>query len=126
MNQFAEAAKRAVKFYLEHTVASPDEAWQEAINGLSTSNNVRKKSCPRNTFLGLCSDGIIKGIPSDDYNDPNNFERFYARKAVEILRNNSSLADFPRKLWMEIGNGDKCYDSQMDIVGVLWKEGMLK
>jgi hypothetical protein len=45
---------------------------------------------------------------------------------MEILRNNSYLADFPRKLWVELGNGDKCYDSQMDIVGALWKEEMLE
>ena len=126
MNQFAKAAKRAVKLYLERSVASPHESWQEAINGFSTSSNTRKKSCPRNTFLGLCSDGVIKGIPPNDYNAPDNFERIYAQKAVEILRKNPSLADFPRKLWKEIGNGNKCYDSQMDIVCVLWKERLLE
>jgi hypothetical protein len=125
VNQFAKAAKKAVEFYLEHTVESPHEAWQKAIIEFSTSDNVQNKSCPRNTFLGLCSDGFVKGIPQNDYNKPDNFERIYAQKAVEILRNNSSLADSPSNLWAEIGNADKCHDSQMDIVCALWKEGLL-
>jgi hypothetical protein len=123
VNQFADAAIKAVKLYLEYTVTNPLEAWQKAIDGLSNSANVRKKSCPKNTFLGLCSDGFIRGILPDDYNAPDNAERIYARKAVEILRDNLSLANFPRKLWVEIGNGGKCYDSQMDRVCALWKGG---
>jgi hypothetical protein len=124
VNQFAEAAKKAVKLYLEHTVASPLEAWQEAINGLSASVHVRKKTCPKNTFLGLCSDGYINGIPAKDYTD--SVERIYARKAVEILKKNPSLADYPCKLWSEIGNDGKFCDSQMEIVVTLWKEGLIK
>ncbi|MDR1073601.1 MAG: hypothetical protein LBL45_07995 [Treponema sp.] len=50
MNQFAEAAKRAVEFYLEHMAASPYEAWQKAINGFSTSDNVRKNLVPEILF----------------------------------------------------------------------------
>jgi hypothetical protein len=126
MNQFADAAKKAVKLYLEHTAASPREAWQTSINGLSSSDNVQKKSCPRNTFLGLCSNGFIRGILPNDYNAPDNLERMYARKAMEILKKNPSLADYPSRLWNEIGNGGKCHDSQMDIVCTLWTEGMLE
>jgi hypothetical protein len=124
MNQFAKAALKAVRLYRENAKASPREAWQEAIDGFSTSDNVRKKDCPRNTFLGLCSDGFINGIPPGEYTD--SVERVYARKAVEILRKNPSLADFPAKLWCEIGNDGKSRDSQMEIVIALWKEGDIK
>jgi hypothetical protein len=126
MNQFAEAAKRTVKLCKESAVLSPPDAWQQAIDSLSTSNNVRRKSCPRNTFLGLCSDGFIRGIPPGEYNAPDNAERIYARKAVEILRKTPSLVDYPCKLWVEIGNGGKACDGQMDIVTALWKDGTIR
>jgi serine/threonine protein phosphatase PrpC len=121
MNQFAKAAIKAVKFYRENTEASLREMWQQAIDELSCSDNVREKTCPRNTFLGLCSDGFINGIPAKEYTD--SVERCYARKAVEILRKNPSLADSPCRLWSEIGNDGKSSDSQMEIVIALWKEG---
>jgi hypothetical protein len=121
MNQFAKAAIKAVKLCRENTEASPLEMWQQAINELSSSDNVRKKGCPRNTFLGLCSDGLIKGILAGEYID--SVERIYARKAVGILRKNPSLADSLGELWIEIGNGGKSRDSQMEIVVALWKEG---
>jgi hypothetical protein len=123
MNKFAKAAIKAVRLYREKTKARPYEAWQEAINGLSESASVREKSCPRNTFLGLCSDGFITGIQAGEYTT--SVERTYARKAVEILRKNPSLADYPCKLWIEIGNDGKSCDSQMEIVIALWNEGAI-
>jgi hypothetical protein len=125
MGQFAEAARKAVNLYIENTASSPLEAWQEAIRELSKSSDVQKKSCPRNTFLGLCSEGFIKGIPPNDYNDIHNTERIYAQKAVKILRQTPSLADYTCRLWVEIGNEGKACDGQMDIVTTLWKDGTI-
>ncbi|GHT84007.1 hypothetical protein FACS1894137_06490 [Spirochaetia bacterium] len=126
MNQFVEAALNAVKICQEHTEVSPSEAWQQAIDAISNSVNVRKKSCPRNTFLGLCSHGFIVGIDKKDYNDVNNMEREYTRLAVERLRENPDLSNLPRRLWEEIGNAGKEEDSQMDIVVALWKAELIK
>jgi hypothetical protein len=126
MNQFAETGKKAIELYLEHVAISPREAWQKALDGLSYSANVRKKSCPRNTFLGLCSEGLVSGIPQKNYNSPDNKERIYAQKAVDILRKNPSLSNYPCKLWAEIGNDGKSCDSQMEIVIALWKERVIK
>jgi hypothetical protein len=124
MSKFTDAAKRAVELYKEHTGISPLEAWQKAIAEFSTSYHVRKKTCPKNTFLGLCSDSFVTGIPPDEYVD--SVERIYARKALEILRKNPSLANSPDKLWSEIGNGGKHRDAQTEIVTTLWKEGLIK
>jgi hypothetical protein len=125
MNQFVKAALNAVKICQEHAEMGPCKAWQQAIDELSDSVEVRKKSCPRNTFLGLCSLGFIVGIDKKDYNDVDNMEREYARLAVERIRVNPDLSNSPRKLWEEIGNVGKEEDSQMDIVVALWKAELI-
>jgi hypothetical protein len=41
----------------------PRETWDTACKSFLLSENMQKKGCPKNTFLGLCSAGWIKNIP---------------------------------------------------------------
>jgi hypothetical protein len=125
-NQFGRAAVRAVELYRNRSVADPLEVWQRAIAEFTDSANSRKKCCPKNTFLGLCSDELIVGIRKGDYlYKPESVERLYARTAVEYLKNHLGISISPSELWAAIGNRDKHHDSQMNVVLELWKNKLI-
>jgi hypothetical protein len=44
---------------------SPVARWESAMEKLyPTSEAARKKGCPRGAYLGLCEEGLVKGIPA--------------------------------------------------------------
>lgn len=128
MGKYGEAAKKAVKYLHEHEQMTPNNAWSQAtieIFGEGTSS--QKKGCPQNTFLGLCEQSLIQGVPSGVYtNSIKNKE--YGLKAVKILSEKKYKKPINhRVLWKEvIGDQDTKYNSQMDVVLALWNEGMIK
>ena len=62
---------------------------------LGFSKSKIDKGCPRNAFLGLCSQGLIKGIPKGNYTTSEK-NLNYAKEAVRILREDNSLCDNPK------------------------------
>jgi hypothetical protein len=60
MGKYGQAAISAVSFIQSGLVKRPLEAWMEAtkeIFGEGTWGQI--KGCPKNTFLGLCEEGIV-------------------------------------------------------------------
>jgi hypothetical protein len=126
MNQYGRAAVRAVELYRNRSPADPLGAWKKAIAEFTDSIYSRKKPCPKNAFLGLCSDGLIAGIPRGNYlYKPGSVERLYARTAVEYLKTHHGIPSSAKELWTAIGNGDKHHDSQMNVVLHLWKNKLI-
>ncbi|WP_222125188.1 DUF6979 family protein [Paenibacillus xylanexedens] len=87
----------------------------------------RKKGCPKNTFLGLFEEGLLKGIPSGNYTNSIK-NKGYGLKAVKILFESNTEKDIKqRTLWKEVIGDQKIkYNSQMDVVLALWDEGMIR
>ncbi|MDR0639592.1 MAG: hypothetical protein LBG27_11955, partial [Spirochaetaceae bacterium] len=77
------------------------------------------------TFLGLCAEGLLKGI-SKDRCATDSVERQYARQAVDWLREHRDTAITPKQLWDKIGNAHIRYDRQMHIVLALWCAGLIE
>ncbi len=67
MKKFGETAIKAVELFTSEKVATPEEAWRKAANEVIACKSVRKKGCPKNAFLALCSEGKVKGIPAGNY-----------------------------------------------------------
>ncbi len=68
----------------------PLNAWQVCVEQqYPLSESSQLKSCPKNTFLGLCEQGKVLGIPSKKYTRSTENKR-YALKAVEILENSQN------------------------------------
>ncbi|MGH7179311.1 MAG: DUF6979 family protein [Tepidisphaeraceae bacterium] len=125
-SSFARVAVRAASLCASEGIL-PANAWDAAAAdtfGSSTSN--RAKSCPRGAFLGLCEDGLLKGIPRCEYTK-SQLNKAYATKAVAELRRNPSLAEDPKGLWSRVrGRDDMKHNAQMDVVLALWTSGLIR
>lgn len=123
MNKYALTAIKSVQNYRDSY--SITEIWsQSAKEVFPISKSSQEKSCPKNTFLGLCEEGLIKGIPKGKYTKSEK-NKNYALKAVSILKNNKNNSFTPKELWEQLELGDKRSNSQMDVVLALWEKGLI-
>ena len=127
MSKYGEAAIRAVHLFTSGTVDSPSVAWAQATNEIiweGTPGQV--KGCPQNAFLGLCEEGLVKGIPRGQYTRSIKNKQ-YAVNGFTVLKRKPELASKPRVLWDEVMKGEKkAHNSQMDVVTALWEQGMFE
>jgi hypothetical protein len=84
----------------------------------------QEKGCPKGAFLGLCQDGMVKGIPKGNYTKSIKNKQ-YALQAVDILKRAGKKTFTPKKLWLELRLGDKKSNSQMDVVLALWNKNLI-
>lgn len=127
MNGYGKAALKAVELYANRQATSPEDAWSEATAKIfDRGTSSQKKGCPRETFLGLCQKGLIKGIPRGSYTrSKKNMQ--YGVDAVDILKRNPSLAADPKTLWKQVLRGkSKIPNHQMNVVVSLWSKGLIK
>jgi hypothetical protein len=126
MNQYGKTALKAVHFYQTLDLPAPRDAWvRAAVETFGRGTTSMEKSCPRDTFLGLCEEGLVKGIPAGSYTRSVKNKR-YALNAVSLLKNNPELAHNAKKLWkMVMAGEDKSHNAQMDVVTALWKAGLI-
>ena len=122
-NRYGEAALLAAG---REFAASPNPKtrWDSAMERLyPTSPASRKKGCPRGAFLGLCEEGLVKGIPAGTYTTSKD-NKAYAVKAVALLTEGTHRATVT-DLWRAVASADKAHNSQMDVVLALWKNGLV-
>src|ERR1017187_1940719 len=83
-NRYGEAALMAAQG-ISGAGATPYACWENAMQRhYPTSPTARKKGGPRGAFLGLCEEGLVKGIPAGRYTaSPDN--KAYAVSAVALL-----------------------------------------
>jgi len=104
---------------------NPKDNWKAAVkNAFPDSESSQKKSCPKSAFLGLCEEGLIKGIPEGKYTRSID-NKAYAVKAIEILKQNTKTTFSPKELWEKLELGDKRHNSQMDVVLALWGNDLI-
>ncbi len=115
MGRYGETAIEAVREAA--ATGDPVHAWKRAaMLTFPDSPSSRNKACPKSTFLGLCENGLVKGIKAGRYTRSVE-NKAYAVKAVELLQHNPALADDPVRLWdLIIGNEGKVENQQMDVV----------
>lgn len=128
MGQYGKAAIQATNLFVKEIITSPDKAWDTAIKSISSCVESQKKGCPRNVYLGLCEEGLIKGIPKGKYcKSSNNKNKKYALTAITLLEKYPNLLKDKKELWksvMQEENEDqnKAHNDQMDVVIALWEE----
>jgi hypothetical protein len=122
INKYGLTAIKCVQNYKDSY--SIIEIWSRAAKEVFDTKSSQEKSCPRGTFLGLCEEGLIKGIPKGNYTKSVK-NKEYALKAVEILKQNTQTTFSPKGLWEELELGDKRSNSQMDVVLALWENGLI-
>jgi hypothetical protein len=126
MNKYGTASVLAVRLFQNGEAGSPEHAWELAttrIFGLNTPS--QKKNCPKNAFLGLCEDGLVKGIPKGIYTRSKKNKK-YAVKAVSLLKSNPALSSNQTSLWNIIQDGiPKKHNSQIDVAVSLWNNNLI-
>ena len=121
-NRYGEAALIAAR---DSAGTSPAKRWQSAMERVyPTSVSAQKKGCPRGAFLGLCEEGLVKGIPAGNYTVSKN-NKAYAVRAAELLIEGKQKWSIS-ELWRAVTDDpEKTHNSQMDIVLALWKNGLI-
>jgi hypothetical protein len=123
-NRYGEAALIAAR--QEHSASNtPQMRWENAVKRLyPTSPAAQRKGSPRGAFLGLCEEGLVKGIPAGSYSATRDNKNL-ALSAVVLLREGTQSWSIST-LWRAVaGDGGKEHNSQMDIVMALWKNGLI-
>jgi hypothetical protein len=126
MGNYGEASKIATNLIIDGKASSPLEAWEEAVSQVfPNSESYRGKGCPKNTFMGLCEEGLVLGVSPGNYTKSKKNKK-YGLRAIEILKKNPSLAENEKSLWEYVMNGEhKTPNHQMDVVCTLWRSGLI-
>lgn len=123
VNKYGQTAIMAVTLYANEKKEAKI-AWGKASDEVFESVSARDKSCPRNAFLGLCEEGLVKDILPNKYTRSIK-NKEYALRAVELLKKEPRYKDNINELWVRIVGDDKKHNSQMDVVIALYNEGLL-
>jgi hypothetical protein len=128
MNKYGVVAIKAVELLSMVEQSEPLTAWNTAASDVFGEGTwAQRKGCPKNAFLGLCEEGLIRGVPKGNYTyRSDSLNKAYAVEAVELLRVNPELANDRNGLWEEVMKGvKKSQNSQMDVVLALWNNDLI-
>jgi hypothetical protein len=126
MNNFNKYGLTALKSMQNFKDSYPIiEIWSRSAKEVFKTKSSQEKSCPKNTFLGLCEEGFVNGIPKGNYTKSVK-NKEYALKAIAILKQNKETTFSPKELWNKLELGDKRSNSQMDVVLALWENGLIR
>ena len=126
MSKYTEVALLAVSLMERGSVHDPVQAWDQAAKRVFPSSaSSQDKGCPKGAFLGLCNEGLISGLPPNQYSKASKNGE-YAIRAVEILKGNRFLASQPELLWKKVAGNTKTQNHQMDVVVALWEAGHIR
>lgn len=126
MNKYGVVAIKAVELLSMVDQSEPLTAWNTAASNMFGEGTwAQRKGCPKNAFLGLCEEGLVRGVPKGNYTyRSDSLNKAYAVEAVELLRGNPLLANDKNGLWKEVMRGvKKQHNSQIDVVLALWENG---
>jgi hypothetical protein len=123
-NRYGEAALMVAR-QAASTGIHPVEQWESAMEMLyPTSPIARKKGSPRGAFLGLCEEGLVKGIPAGNY-AASKKNKDYAVRAVALLEEGTQSWSVGA-LWRAVTDDpEKAHNGQLDIVMALWKNDFI-
>jgi len=123
-NRYGEAALMAARQGVSANF-TPVDLWASAIEQLyPNSPTARRKGSPRGAFLGLCEEGLVKGVPPGHYSATRE-NKDYAVRAVALLAEGTQQWS-TSSLWRAVTNdSEKAHASQMDVVMALWKNGLI-
>jgi hypothetical protein len=123
-NRYGEAALIAARQAASPKIG-PAARWESAMATLyPTSPSARKKGCPRGAFLGLCEEGLVKGIPAGRYTSSKDNKDYAVQAAALLTEGKPSWST--TALWRAVTNDPaKIHNSQMDVVLALWKNDLI-
>jgi len=126
MGIYGRAAITAARMLEQGTPSNPEAAWTRAIRRETKNYESRRKTCPREAFLGLCAAGLILGCEAR----PSLFRSSngdYAVRMVKAIRADPQVLTDRNRLWRSaVGSAEKEENGQIDVVVSLWREGIIE
>lgn len=123
-NRYGEAALMVARRDVSADI-NPVARWECAMERLyPTSPTQRNKSCPRGAFLGLCEEGLVKGIAPGQYTKSKE-NKEYAVHAAALLTEGAHKWSIG-ELWRAVSaDPKKKHNQQLDVVLALWNNGLI-
>jgi hypothetical protein len=129
MGKYGDTAARALEL-LRSTNVTAEDAWRQAAEEtFPDAPSARAKSCPRETFLGLCQDGRLRRVSADRCTPSGTGKnRHYASVAADLLARRPDLAaEGKAGLWRRVmenagAEPNKRHNQQLDVVLALHEE----
>ena len=91
MGKYGEVAVNAARLLDADSKKSPLDAWNAAAKAKFRGEiEAEKKSCPRGAFLGLCEEGLVRGVVPGEYTGSDK-NKSYALEAVRHLLHDPGL-----------------------------------
>ncbi len=127
MNKYGKTAIRATEVFQSNSIDIVSAWKQAAIETFPNQEASRNKGCPRSAYLGLCEEGLVKGVPKGVYLRRGlNLNKQYALYAVELLKSHNIFNVESKGLWEMVMKGEqKAANSQMDVVIALWDNDLI-
>lgn len=129
MDKYSKSALNAVNYIVEDRIKNPVEAWMFATGEQFGEDSWgQKKGCPRNAFLGICEEGLVKGVIAGKYNKKeNSLNKQYAINTINLLKEDPSNFEKDNKeIWRIVTNGKSIKSNyQVQIVKALWERGLI-
>ncbi len=98
MGKYGEVALIAVKMVTDQAI-EPRAAWQQAANStFGKGSSQAHKGCPRDAFLGICEEGMVKGVLIGKHTR-SRLNKEYAVEALRLLATKPYLAHSAVALW---------------------------
>lgn len=125
MSKYGETAILAVELVESGKALDPEDGWERAVRQMFPgSQSLQDKGCPKGAFLGLCREGLVKGIDAGPHGRPSKNGK-YALDAAQVLRRNRFLCSQPSLLWKKVAGPSKTENHQMEVVIALWQAGRI-
>jgi hypothetical protein len=126
MTKYAKAALLAAKIAQRGTNAAL--TWEEAtISIFGKGTTSQTKSCPKGAFLGLCEEGLVKGVDTGTYlaNSAENTSKQYTLAALELLKKERSIPENRNAFWQRIPGTPDTHNGQLDVLFALIEKGLI-
>lgn len=121
MNKYAKAALMVVTDCSGKSSPNIRAAWSTAISVLDAYD----EQCPKIAFIGLCSEGMIKGIPANSYGLKRETKnKRYAVDAAKLLLAGHDM-DIP-SIWERVTDKKIVHHGQISIVISLYQAELLQ
>ncbi len=131
MTKYGNVAIKAVELFRTQNESNLVDAWNIAAKEIFKDKDPSiKKPCPKDTFLGLCEEGLIKDIPSGKYTMSKS-NKAYALATVELLKEcdifeKCSDADIWKKVLKKCKTDpQKKHNGQLPVIRALFENGLL-
>ena len=122
-NKYGETAIVTLKRYNADKILRT--LWNTVAEELFDSRTSQNKGCPRSTFLGLCEEGLVKGVSKGNYKSNSTINKNHGIEAVDFLKKNKIEFISSKDLWSKLNVSGKSHNSQMDVVLALWYENLI-